>query len=71
MANAPISDRFYATPFDEDQIDLSATVRDGFAELADKIDSLLPDSREKSLAVTNLEQAGMWANTCIARNPMD
>ena len=27
-----------------------------------------PDSREKSLAITNLEQAMMWANASIARN---
>jgi hypothetical protein len=68
---ADVSDRFYATPFDEDQLELSQAVRDGYAELGEKIDSLLPDSREKSLAITNLEQSAMWANTCIARNPMD
>lgn len=27
-----------------------------------------PESREKSLAMTNLEQAVMWANAAIARN---
>ena len=27
-----------------------------------------PDSRERSLALTNLEQAVMWANAAIARN---
>lgn len=32
------------------------------------ISNLCPDSREKSLAVTNLEQAIMWANASIARN---
>ena len=36
-----------------------------FAEL---VDSLCPDSREKSLAMTNLEQAVFWANAGIARN---
>lgn len=30
--------------------------------------SLLPDSREKSLAVTKLEECVMWANKCAARN---
>lgn len=29
--------------------------------------SLLPDSREKSLAVTKLEECVMWANKCAAR----
>lgn len=36
--------------------------------LAKAIDELCPDSREKSLALTNLEQAVMWANASIARN---
>lgn len=27
-----------------------------------------PDSREKSLALTHLEDAVMWANAAIARN---
>ena len=37
-------------------------------ELAYMIDELCPDSREKSLAVTNLEQSVMWSNASIARN---
>lgn len=37
-------------------------------ELARMIDANCPDSREKSLAITNLEQSVMWANASIARN---
>jgi len=37
-------------------------------ELAYLIDELCPNSREKSLAITNLEQSVMWANASIARN---
>jgi len=33
-----------------------------------KIDEMCPDSREKSLAMTKLEEAVMWANAAIARN---
>jgi len=36
--------------------------------LAAYINEKCPDSREKSLAMTNLEQAVMWANAAIARN---
>ncbi|MGN7360036.1 Acb2/Tad1 domain-containing protein [Paenibacillus sp. SAF-054] len=36
--------------------------------MATAIDELCPNSREKSLAMTNLEQAVMWANAAIARN---
>ena len=37
-------------------------------ELAYLIAELCPDSREKSLAVTKLEEAIMWANASIARS---
>lgn len=37
-------------------------------ELAYLIDGLCPGSREKSLAMTKLEEASMWANASIARN---
>ena len=36
--------------------------------LAHLINDLCPDSREKSLAITKLEDAIMWANASIARN---
>lgn len=29
---------------------------------------MVPDSREKSIALTKLEEAVMWANAAIARN---
>ncbi|WP_420909120.1 DUF7681 family protein [Lysinibacillus fusiformis] len=32
------------------------------------IDDLCPNSREKSVAMTNLETAMFWANDSIARN---
>lgn len=38
---------------------------------AEKLSSLinqLPNSREKSLAMTKLEECVMWANKCAARN---
>lgn len=36
--------------------------------LAMSINQMCPDSREKSLAITNLQQAVMWANASIAIN---
>lgn len=36
--------------------------------LAHLIDELVPDCREKSLALTHLEEVSMWANAGIARN---
>ena len=43
-------------------------LRDEAKELALKINELCPDSREKSLALTKLEESVMWANASIARN---
>lgn len=37
-------------------------------ELAELIEACCPDSREKSLAHTKVEEATMWANAAIARN---
>jgi hypothetical protein len=43
-------------------------IRDEAKSLAYFIENLCPASREKSLAMTNLEQAVFWANAAIARN---
>lgn len=43
-------------------------LRDKAKELAYLINDLVPDSREKSLAMTKLEECSMWANAGIARN---
>ena len=42
-------------------------IRAGAHELAARIDEMCPESREKSLAITHLEEAVMWANAAIAR----
>lgn len=43
-------------------------IRNKAKELALVIEKSCPDSREKSLAFTKLEEAVMWANASIARN---
>lgn len=43
-------------------------VRSVAKDLANEIDGHCPDSREKSLAFTNLEQTVMWAIASLARN---
>jgi hypothetical protein len=57
----------YHTP-KEDQPQRYEHLRALGRELARVINEDCPDSREKSLALTNLEQAVMWANAAIARN---
>ena len=43
-------------------------IREKAKELAVLIADLCPNSREKSVAMTELESAVMWANASIARN---
>ena len=43
-------------------------IREWANELATIINRDCPESREKSLALTNLQQAIMWANASIAIN---
>lgn len=57
----------YHAPKDE-QPSRYFTIREEGKKLALLIDALCPDSREKSLAMTKIEEAVMWANASIARN---
>ena len=52
----------------EGQPEKYEALRSKAKELAYLIDELCPDSREKSLAMTKLEEASMWANASVARN---
>lgn len=62
----------YHAPFD-DQPERYAAIRLKAYELGVLITESCPSSRERSLALTNLEQAAFWANAAIARNekPVD
>jgi hypothetical protein len=52
----------------EGQPEKYVAIRDKGKELAMLINDLVPEGREKSLAITNVEQATMWANAGIARS---
>lgn len=66
--NPKIENAFtYHTP-KEGQPEKYQAIREKAKELAYLVDTLVPDSREKSLAMTKLEEASMWANAGIARN---
>ena len=68
MDSKELENRFtYHTPKD-DQPTRYVAIRDKGKEFAKLIDNYCPDSREKSLAFTKLEEAVMWANSAIARN---
>jgi hypothetical protein len=44
-------------------------IRTYCGHLAEQLEEWLPEGREKSLAITHLEETMMWANAAIARNP--
>ena len=52
----------------ENQPQKYENIRKNALAFADLIDKMCPDSREKSLAITHLEEVVMWANAAIARN---
>jgi hypothetical protein len=68
MEPADLENRFTYHPPKGDQPHVYELIRDSGRNLAGLIDRVCPDSREKSLAITNIEQAVMWANAAIARN---
>lgn len=57
----------YHPPVTSDQVDSYQRLRELGFELAMEIDQRVPDSREKSTALTKLEEAIMHANAGIAR----
>lgn len=68
MDNKTIQNNFRYHPPKEGQAEKYELIRNEAKHLAELIAGLCPNSREKALALTNLEQATMWANASIARN---
>ena len=68
MEYADLANRFTYHPPKNDQAIRYEMIRDRAHDLAGLINEECPESREKSLAMTHLEDAVMWANASIARN---
>lgn len=66
--NNQIENNFMYHAPKEGQAEKYDQLRSKAKELAYLIDELCPNSREKSLATTNLEESVMWANASIARS---
>jgi hypothetical protein len=52
----------------ENQPDRYEAIRDNGKSFALLINAMCPESREKSVALTKLDEVVMWANAAIARN---
>lgn len=68
VANPQIENNFSYHAPKEGQPAKYEAIRGKAKELAYLIDEQVPGSREKSLAMTNLEQVVFWANAAVARN---
>lgn len=68
MFNPQIENNFKYHAPQPGQPELYQEIREKAKELAYLIDEKVPNSREKALAMTNLEQTVFWANAGVARN---
>ncbi len=68
MEEKDLLNRFTYHPPKEGQSEKYAYLRAKAREFADAINEECPESREKALAITKLEEAMMWGNAAIARN---
>jgi len=69
MARYSIETNFTYHAPRENQIPRYELLRELAKGLGKQFLALCPDSRERSLALTKLEEAVMWANAAIAREP--
>ena len=52
----------------QDGLEKTAKLRKAFSDLDDLIQELAPHSRERSVAITNLETSAMWAIKAVVVN---
>lgn len=67
MQQSDIDNRFTYHAPKPGQPDIYVMVRAWAKDLANFINEQCPEGREKSLAVTRIEEAVFWANAAIAR----
>ncbi len=68
MAVEDVASRFKFIEMTDEQKQASKKIQEEVLSLADITDIYCPDSREKSLALTKLQEFMFWANACIAKN---
>lgn len=68
MSPEDIENRFKYHAPDSDDVILHSKIRSDCWALASELNDFLPEGREKSLAITKLEEAMYWANASIARS---
>ena len=67
MEDKDLDNRFTYHPPVVDNVAKFSAIRTEANLFAKRINALVPEGREKSLAITKLEEVVMWANAGIAR----
>ena len=68
MALEDIHNRFNSHAMSDETKHTGHKVKTAVLSLAEIIDIYCPESREKSLALTHLEECSFWCNASLARN---
>jgi len=68
MEKADLDKRFTSHAPDASKAELCSAVRNATRVAADVINTVVPEGREKSLAIKALEDAMFWGNAGIARH---
>lgn len=68
MEAADLDNRFAYHRPDAAKVQMHEAVRSQLRLVAEGMNSLLPETREKALVFTKLEEAMFWANAAIARH---
>ena len=66
MTPLQISEIFTYHPPTPQRAAVHEMIRDMMADVAQTVNGQLPDCREKSLAITAIQEASMWANAALA-----
>ena len=68
MEKTTIDNNFVAHESTDELDRIYASMRSEAKRFATIVNNTCPESREKSLALTKIEEAMFWANAAIARN---
>lgn len=71
MDTKNLQNRFKYHELDAIKVQKMENIRKNFLWMAEFINEMCPDGREKSLAITQLEEAQFWTNAAIARDNAD